>query len=74
LKEAYFNSPAMALPNQGFGISGLIYITPDIYLSGGIHDANGDATNFLVNNMNSFFTQKEYFTWIEAGYNEDCEA
>jgi len=68
LNEAFFNSPAMALPNQGLGAAAVYNFVSNFYVSGGIHDANGEPTNFIFDNIDSFFTQKEYFTWIEAGY------
>lgn len=69
LNEAFFNSPAMALPNQGLGVSGVVHLRPNIYVSGGMHDANGEPTYFLKNNFESFFNDKEFFTWVELGYN-----
>ncbi len=68
LNEAFFNNPAMALPNQGFGISGEITIADYFYISGGIHDANGEASYFIAENFKSFFNQQEYFYWIEFGW------
>jgi len=69
LNEAYFNSPAMALPNQGLGLVGNVEITDNFYVVAGIHDANGEPSNFVVNNFKSFFSDHEFFTWIEAGWN-----
>ena len=71
LNEAYFNSPAMALPSQGLGISGGFTFAREFYLSGGMHDANGDPTNFLIGNFESFFGQNEYFYWVEAGWKQN---
>jgi porin len=68
LNEAYFNSPAMALPNQGLGVSAFFTVAREFYLSGGMHDANGQPENFFMDNFRSFFQQKEYFYWIEAGW------
>lgn len=70
LNEAYFNSPTMALPSQGIGISGGFTFAKDFYFSGGMHDANGDPTNFLIGNFESFFGQNEYFYWVEAGWKQ----
>lgn len=71
LNEAYFNSPARALPSQGLGISGGFTFAKDFYLSGGMHDANGDPTNFLIGNFESFFGRNEYFYWVEAGWKQN---
>ena len=68
LNEAYFNSPAMALPNQGFGLAGQIFVIDRYYLKGGIHDANGEPNKFGGYILESFFNTREYFSWIEAGW------
>lgn len=69
MNEAFFNSPAMALPNQGLGITGMAQLTKNFYMAAGIHDANGEPTNYFFGNIKSFFNTNEFFTWIEAGYN-----
>ena len=68
LNEAFFNSPAMALPNQGLGLAGSIQFISDFYFSGGISDANGELTYFVADNFRSFFDVREYFFWVEAGW------
>ena len=68
LNEAYFNSPAMALPNQGLGAAIQGFITEHFYLKAGLHDANGEPNKLGGYNFNSFFKTSEYFTWIEAGW------
>lgn len=70
LSEAYFNSPVMALPNQGLGISAAFSIAKNFYAMAGMHDANGEPQNFLIGNFESFFGQNEYFYWAEAGWKE----
>lgn len=70
LSEAFFNSPAMAIPNQGLGmVVAFKDIIKELYISGGIHDANGEPFNFIVNNFKSFFQVNEYLYWVEAGWN-----
>ena len=70
LNEAYFNSPAMALPNQGLGIAiGIKEIYKKFYIAGGLHDANGEPTQFVVDNFRSFFDVHELMYWVEAGWN-----
>ncbi len=70
LNEAFFNSPAMALPNQGlgavFGVKRLF--ETNFYLIGGIHDANGQPEKFIVDNFKSFFQSREYMYWVELGW------
>lgn len=69
LNEAFFNSPAMALPNQGLGVVvSARRIVSHIYLMGGIQDANGEPFKWLVQNFQSFFEDREYMYWIEAGW------
>ncbi|AZQ60920.1 hypothetical protein EI427_01425 [Flammeovirga pectinis] len=69
LSEAFFNNPAMAIPNQGFGAAALIKdIVPNVYLAGGFHDANGEPTYFIADNFQSF-KRGEYLYWVELGWN-----
>jgi porin len=69
LNEAFFNSPAMAIPNQGLGMAvAFKEIFKKFYVSGGIHDANGEPFNFIVDNVKSFFQVNEYLYWVEAGW------
>lgn len=70
LNEAYFNSPAMSIPNQGLGVSfAFKQLYKEMYLAGGLHDANGEPFMFVVDNFNSFFQVKEYLWWVETGWN-----
>lgn len=69
LNEAYFNNPTMAIPNQGMGIVMHAQdLIGNLYVSGGIHDANGDPTQWLFKNIDSFFTTKEFLYWAELGW------
>ena len=69
LNEAFFNSPAMAIPNQGLGLVAHIQdIVGELYLSGGIHDANGEPTMWIRDNIKSFFRTREYLYWAELGW------
>lgn len=70
LNEAFFNSPAMALPNQGLGFAVAVEeIFDEFYMSGGLQDANGDPTKWIGGNFESFFNNNEYMFWVEAGWN-----
>ncbi len=68
LSEAFSNSPTMALPSQGVGFTFAISPISNFYLAGGIHDANGRPEHFIAKNFDSFFSIREYFTWIEVGW------
>ncbi len=69
LNEAFFNSPAMAIPNQGLGaVMAFKNIIGKFYLTGGIHDANGEPTHFISDNFRSFFRVSEFMYWAEAGW------
>lgn len=70
LNEAFFNNPAMPIPNQGLGLAFSIDIVSGLYAAGGIHDANGQPQYFLFKNFESFFTTSEYFFWAELGWNK----
>ncbi len=70
LNEAFFNNPAMPIPNQGLGLAASIDIVSGLYAAGGIQDANGEAQYFLFKNFESFFEVGEYFLWAELGWNE----
>jgi len=65
MNEGFFNNPSVSLPNQGFGLTGAASITDNIYLSAGLHDANGEPDEI---GLDSFFDVGEYYTWIEAGW------
>ncbi|NLR89878.1 carbohydrate porin [Flammeovirga agarivorans] len=69
LSEAFFNNPAMAIPNQGIGGAFLAKdLIKNTYVAGGFHDANGEPTNFISNSFKSF-AKGEYLYWVELGWN-----
>ncbi|MEE9473574.1 MAG: carbohydrate porin, partial [Acidimicrobiia bacterium] len=65
MNNANVNNPSVALPNQGFGVVGTAAFLENWYVAGGLHDANGDPTEF---GLGSFFGTREYYTWIEGGW------
>ena len=65
MNEAYFNNPTVSLPQQGFGVVGRAAFLENWYVSAGLHDANGDPTEF---GLDSFFGTREYYTWFEGGW------
>jgi porin len=67
LNEAYYVNPAMAYPNQGLGISVKAIVYKNIYVAGGLHDANGQPNNGFSYVFKSFFQTQEYHKWIEIG-------
>lgn len=69
MNEAFFNNPGMALPNQGFGFAAKSYLyKQNIYVEAGIHDANGEPNISFSYIFDSFFNTREFFSWIEAGW------
>lgn len=71
LNDASFNNPTTALPNQGLGIAARAFVSDQIYLKGGLHDANGEPTSI---DFESFFDVQEYFTWVEVGWAPDFKS
>jgi len=65
MNDASFNNPSVALPNQGLGVTGRLGLGEHWYVAGGLHDANGDPTQF---GFDTFFNVREYYTWAEAGW------
>ncbi len=63
--DAYFNNPTTALPQQGLGVVLRTFLSDQVYLEGGLHDAKGTPNKI---GFDTFFKTREYFTWIEAGF------
>lgn len=60
-------SAAMAVPNEGLGIAAAAMVTDNIFLIGGLADANSDPADPGAG-FDTFFTTGEYFKHIEVGY------
>ena len=64
---AFSTNPSMPAPDQGLGAAARWSITPNVYVLGGIADANGNphrpGTIF-----SSFFGEAEYFSHAEVGW------
>jgi len=64
---AFSTNPSIPAPNQGLGAAARWSITPNVYVLGGIADANGNphrpGTIF-----SSFFSDAEYFAHAEIGW------
>jgi len=65
LNQMFNINPAIPFPSFGLGAAVLARPRDDIYLVGGIHDANGQPIRF---GFDTFFQDKEYFTAIELGW------
>ena len=64
---AFSTDPTIPAPNQGLGATACIMATENIYVIGGIADANGDPTD-PGNAFDSFFDDAEFFTHLEVGW------
>lgn len=64
---AFSTDPTIPAPNQGLGAAVRVMATDNVYILGGIADANGDPTN-PGDSINSFFSRAEFFTHIEVGW------
>ncbi len=61
---AFSTNPTIAAPNQGLGAAAGAMLTDNLYLQGGVSDANGQSTQA---GFDTFFDDNEYFSYIEAG-------
>lgn len=61
---AFSTNPTIAVPNQGLGIAFGAMLTDQIYLQGGLADANGQPT---LAGFDTFFEDREYFSYLELG-------
>jgi porin len=57
--------PTIPAPNQGLGAAFGAMATENIYVIGGLADANGDATEW---GFDTFFNDREYFYHAEIGW------
>jgi len=64
---AFTTNPTIPAPDQGLGAAVRVMPTENIYIIGGIADANGDPTD-PGDSVNSFFSDAEFFTHIEVGW------
>ncbi|MFC2073454.1 carbohydrate porin [Campylobacterota bacterium] len=64
---AFTTNPTIPAPNQGLGAALRIMATENIYILGGIADANGDPTS-PENTFDSFLDESEFFSHIELGW------
>ena len=65
LNDAYYNNPTEAIPKRGFGLVGQVYFKNNMYLMGGVHDANGKDGKL---DFDSFWSTREFFSWVELGH------
>lgn len=64
---AFTTSPTIPAPDQGLGAAMRWSFTPNIYVLGGVADANGDPGD-PGNSFNSFFNTHELFKHVEFGW------
>jgi porin len=65
LNDAFYNNPTEAIPKRGFGLVGQVYFKNNMYLMGGVHDANGKDGKL---DFDSFWSTREFFSWVELGH------
>lgn len=61
---AFSLNPTIAAPNQGLGIAAGGMLTENLYMQGGLGDANGQPTTA---GFNTFFDDSEFFSYVELG-------
>jgi len=64
---AFTTNPTIPAPDQGLGAAVRVMPTENIYIIGGVADANGDPSD-PGDSVNSFFSDAEFFTHIEVGW------
>ena len=62
---AFLTGPTIPVPNPGLGAAFGALVTDNIYVVGGLADANGDATEL---GFDTFFDDREYFYHAELGW------
>jgi porin len=67
LNQAFGTNPTIPAPGQGLGAALETMMTDNIYLVGGLADANGDPTD-PGDSFDSFFDTAEYFSHFEMGW------
>jgi len=65
--DAFATDPTIPAPGQGLGMAVRFMATDNLYILGGIADANGDPTA-SSDAVSSFFNDAEYFSHIELGW------
>ena len=65
MSDAFYNNPTEAIPKRGFGMVGQIFFNSNMYIAGGVHDANGKDGKL---DFESFWETREAFSWAEIGY------
>lgn len=68
LSDAFFTNPAEAVPNQGFGIVAHAFVAGEMYVNAAVTDANGPGEEI---DLSSFWSTREWFSWIEVGFRGD---
>ena len=61
---SFSTNPTIAVPNQGLGLAMGGMLTDNLYVQGGLSDANGQPTHA---GWNTFLDDGEYFSYCEVG-------
>jgi porin len=69
---AFLTDPTIAVPNQGLGAAVGVMATDNLYVVGGLADANGDPTQ-PGDLFETFFDDQEYFYHLEIGWTSSFE-
>lgn len=64
---SFSTDPTIPVPNQGLGTAVRTMITDELYVLGGLADANGDPSR-PGDSFSSFFDDGEYFKHLEFGW------
>lgn len=64
---AFGTDPTIPAPDQGLGAAALVRATDQVYVLGGVTDANGDPSD-PAEMFDSFFDEAEYFSHLEIGW------
>ena len=64
---AFLTDATIPVPNQGLGAAFGAMLTDNVYVVGGLADANGDPTR-PDKTFDSFFDQSEFFSHLELGW------
>jgi porin len=69
---SFSTDPTIPAPNQGLGTAVRAMISDELYVLGGLADANGDPSR-PGDSFNSFFGDSEYFKHLEFGWTSSFE-
>ena len=65
MNDAFYNNPTQAIPKRGFGLVGQVFMDNNLYIMGGVHDANGKDGKL---DFSSLWNTREWFSYAEFGF------